>query len=309
MPLSNEIVSEFVKVTRDYIEDKTETTLFGTIVVQNNSKYVRIDGSDLLTPVTLTADVQNNERVTVLIKDHAAIVTGNISSPSARTDDVQEVGNRITNAEILIADKVSAGELEAATAQINEKLVAYEATVASLEADNANINNKLTTQEADIKALETEKLSATEANAKYATIENLKITNADIDTLKMEYGLAKDIDSETGEAIDPNVTTEFLCLTKINTPNEYFMYILTFFYSTKSATANRAQLAIPYNKTGSVYHRFYFNGTWYAWRRHVNEDEIMTKTEVVNKMTALESRVSALEATVKKLTESQSSKE
>ena len=137
MPLSNEIVSEFVKVTRDYMENKTETTLFGTIVVQDNSKYVRIDGSDLLTPVTLTADVQNNERVTVLIKDHAAIVTGNISSPSARTDDVQEVGNRITNAEILIADKVSTGELEAATAQINEKLIAYEATVASLQSEAA----------------------------------------------------------------------------------------------------------------------------------------------------------------------------
>ena len=151
MPLSNEIVSEFVKVTRDYIENKTETTLFGTVVVQDNSKYVRIDGSDLLTPVTLTADVQNNERVTVLIKDHAAIVTGNISSPSARTDDVQEVGNRITNAEILIADKVSTGELEAATAQINEKLIAYEATVASLEADNANIHKKITAHETEIK--------------------------------------------------------------------------------------------------------------------------------------------------------------
>lgn len=183
MPLSNEIVSEFVKVTRDYIENKTETTLFGTIVVQGNSKYVRIDGSDLLTPVTLTADVQNNERVTVLIKDHAAIVTGNISSPSARTDDVQEVGNRITNAEILIADKVSTGELEAATAQINEKLIAYEATVASLEADNVNIHKKITAHETEIKAF-----------------------NTDIDALKSEYGKFKTQTSNNITAIVNEMT-------------------------------------------------------------------------------------------------------
>lgn len=183
MPLSNEIVSEFVKVTRDYIENKTETTLFGTIVVQDNSKYVRIDGSDLLTPVTLTADVQNNERVTVLIKDHAAIVTGNISSPSARTDDVQEVGNRITNAEILIADKVSTGELEAATAQINEKLIAYEATVASLEVDNVNIHKKITAHETEIKAF-----------------------NTDIDALKSEYGKFKTQTSNNITAIVNEMT-------------------------------------------------------------------------------------------------------
>lgn len=183
MPLSNEIVSEFVKVTRDYLENKTESTLFGTIVVQGNSKYVRIDGSDLLTPVTLTADVQNNERVTVLIKDHAAIVTGNISSPSARTDDVQEVGNRITNAEILIADKVSAGELEAATAQINEKLIAHEATIASLEADNANIHKKITAHETEIKAF-----------------------NTDIDALKSEYGKFKTQTSNNITAIVNEMT-------------------------------------------------------------------------------------------------------
>lgn len=183
MPLSNEIVSEFVKVTRDYLENKTESTLFGTIVVQGNSKYVRIDGSDLLTPVTLTADVQNNERVTVLIKDHAAIVTGNISSPSARTDDVQEVGNRITNAEILIADKVSTGELEAATAQINEKLIAHEATIASLEADNVNIHKKITAHETEIKAF-----------------------NTDIDALKSEYGKFKTQTSNNITAIVNEMT-------------------------------------------------------------------------------------------------------
>ena len=225
MPLSNEIVSEFVKVTRDYIENKTETTLFGTVVVQDNSKYVRIDGSDLLTPVTLTADVQNNERVTVLIKDHAAIVTGNISSPSARTDDVQEVGNRITEAENDVQE-VGNRITEA------EKSIADKVSIKDFEEVTARINDKF---------------------------------------------IAREITSGSG-GVDPDVTTEFLCLTNVNTPSGNFMYILTFFYATKSGIANRSQLAIPYNKTGSVYHRFYFDGTWHAWRRHVNEDEVKTVT-------------------------------
>lgn len=212
MPLSNDVISKFVKVTKDSVKSKTETTLFGSIVKQDGSNYVRIDGSDLLTPVSLTTDVENGERVTVLIKDHSAIVTGNISSPSARTDDVKSIGNRMTEAERLIAEKVSIEDFEAATARINGNFIAQE------------------------------------------------------------------IDPGSGTGVNPDLTTEFLCLTDVNTPSGNLMYILTFFYATKSETANRSQLAIPYNKTGSVYHRFYFDGTWYAWRRHVNEDEVKTVT-------------------------------
>lgn len=81
-------------------------------------------------------------------------------------------------------------------------------------------------------------------------------------------------------AIDPDTTTEHLCLTNKNTPmgSSYFMYILTMFYNTKSSTAARTQIAFPYNRVGSVYHRYYLSGTWSEWRRHVNEDEgIVTK--------------------------------
>ena len=96
MGLSNELVSKFVKVTKDDVEVKKETTVYGTIVEYNGSKYVKLDGSDLLTPFSSTTDVEPNERVTVMIKNHTAIVTGNVSSPAARTDTVKEVANKIT---------------------------------------------------------------------------------------------------------------------------------------------------------------------------------------------------------------------
>lgn len=77
-------------------------------------------------------------------------------------------------------------------------------------------------------------------------------------------------------AIDPDTTIEPHILTNLNTPmgGSYFMHIYTSFYNTKSKTANRAQIAIPYNQTGSMYHRYYASGTWSDWRRHVNADEI-----------------------------------
>lgn len=67
---------------------------------------------------------------------------------------------------------------------------------------------------------------------------------------------------------DANTTIEPLILTSKNVPSGT-MFVLTLFYSDKSSTANRAQIAVPYNGSGSMYHRYY-NGSWSDWRRHRN---------------------------------------
>lgn len=76
--------------------------------------------------------------------------------------------------------------------------------------------------------------------------------------------------------IDPNTTLEALCLTShSNAPQGLgtFYYIHTAFYNTKSAGAARAQVAFPYSKNGSIYHRYYASGAWSAWARYMNADE------------------------------------
>ena len=120
MALSSDLISQFVKVTNDKTETKKESTVYGTAVELNGSMYVRIDGSELLTPVETTVDMKNGERVTVEIKNHTATVTGNISSPAARTGTVKDVdkkvddvSSQITNFEILVSDMVSTDELNA----------------------------------------------------------------------------------------------------------------------------------------------------------------------------------------------------
>lgn len=91
MGLSNDLISQFIKVTNDNTKKKNESTYYGTINDSNGNKYVRLDGSEFLTPISSTVDAKNGERVTVMIKNHTAIVTGNISSPAARTGDVAEI--------------------------------------------------------------------------------------------------------------------------------------------------------------------------------------------------------------------------
>ena len=216
MALSNDLISQFVKVTKDEVEVKKETTVYGTIVEHEGKKYVKLDGSDLLTPISSTASVEADERVTVMIKNHSATVTGNISSPSASVGAVENIGNKITEFEIVIADKVSTDVFDAQTGRIDElvsdnvlikeRLTASEAAIDNVEADNVTINEKLTAHEASIDSLETHKLSATDADLKYATISDLDATNADIHNLNVDYGDFKVLSTNKFDAIDANIT-------------------------------------------------------------------------------------------------------
>ena len=215
MALSNDLISQFVKVTKDEVDTKKETTVYGTIVEKDGDKYVKLDGSELLTPITSTTDAENNERVTVMIKDHGATVTGNISSPSARTETVKEIGNKITEAEILIANKVDTSVLNAESARIDnlvtenvsikERLTASEADIDTLEADNVTINETLIAQSASIESLDTQKLSATDADLKYATITNLNATNTTVHNLEADYGDFKQLTTDNFTAVNADI--------------------------------------------------------------------------------------------------------
>lgn len=267
MALSSELISQFVKATKDdSSNDNNESTVYGTVKEYNGKKYVQLDGSDLLTPISSTTDTKADERVTVMIKNHTATVTGNISSPAARTDDVQEIGSKISEFEVIIADKVDTkelnaeraridnlvsenviirGELDANTANIkeltadsvkvndtltahkadiedlraknatiegtltahkasiddltadnvtiNSTLNAHKANIDDLTADNATIKGNLTAAEANIEDLKANKLSATDADLKYANIDFTNINQAAVEKIFSDSGIIKDL--------------------------------------------------------------------------------------------------------------------
>lgn len=212
MPLSTDLISQFVKVTKSEPEESKESTAYGTTVEYNGSIYVKLDGSDLLTPIVTTADVKSGERVTVMIKDHTATVTGNISSPAARTGDVKDLGNKISEFEIVIADKVSVEQLEAEIARIDslvadnvtikERLTASEAEIDTLIADNVVINEKLTAHDASIENLEATKIDAEIVEAKYATIESLEATDAKFNNLESTYATIVSLNAQKARIDD-----------------------------------------------------------------------------------------------------------
>ena len=223
MALSKDLASQFAKVTNDKKKTSSESTHYGTVVKYNGEQYVRLDGSDLLTPVSSTTVNEDGDRVIVTIKNHNATITGNTSTPSASNKDLQstngkveEIGNQITEFEIIVADKVSVKELEATNGRIDnlvsdnviikDTLTAQNAEITNLKAEDVTINGILTANKADIDDLKTKKLDAEVANITYATIDNLKATNAQIHNLEVTYGEFVDLTTERFEADEAKIT-------------------------------------------------------------------------------------------------------
>lgn len=119
MPLSSELISQFVKITNDDKDTKKESTVYGTTAVKNGTTYVKLDGSDLLTPINTTADVQPGERVIVMIKNHSATITGNMTSPAARVTEVRTIKSDVDDVSEVASNKLSASDIEGKYANID----------------------------------------------------------------------------------------------------------------------------------------------------------------------------------------------
>lgn len=222
MGLSSDLISQFVKITQDKQETKKETTAYGKIIKQGDKAYVQLDGSDLLTPITTTTVVKDDDRVLVTIKDHTAIVTGNITNPSASDGDVQtvkedvtEIGNKISEFEIVIADKVTTEQLEAEIAKIdkviadeidavNGKFETIEAKVADIDtikADIVEVNQKITAHEGEFTTIRGEI-----ADFKNATIEDLDAISGEFHDLSSDYANFKQTTTNTLVANEASIT-------------------------------------------------------------------------------------------------------
>lgn len=204
MGLSNDLLSQFAKITNDKSKKKEETVVYGTAVEYSGSIYVKLDGSDLVTPMKSTTDAKPGDRVRVTIKNHTATATGNLSSPSARTDDLKEVAGNVTKVNELVANKVDTETLKADLATI-ESLIADEATIADLKANNANINdlvaNNIEAKVAEVEALQAQYAKITDLNA-----ETLNATNASIYNLRATYADFEIATTNKLSAIEGSIT-------------------------------------------------------------------------------------------------------
>lgn len=225
MSLDKKVVKDFVAAVNKKEETKTPTILTGTVHREGGTVSVKIDGSESLTPVSTVINVEDGERVTVIIENHKAMITGNLSSPAARTKEVEGLKE-------VVADKVDTAQLKAIKAEVGEisgdvanfkettteKLTAQDAKIEKIGGNVANFKEttteKLTAQDAKIKKIDgdvanfkettTEKLTAQDAKIKKingdvasfkeTTTEKFKANEASIEDLKTGKLSAKDAD-------------------------------------------------------------------------------------------------------------------
>ena len=211
MDVSLDLIKQFVKVTSDTTPKKVETTLLGTAVVSNGQLYVSIDGSSTLTPIKTTTKVNDGDRVTVMIKDHTATVTGNITSPSMDKGSVDgEISDQISEFEIIIADEISVqnGKIENLISEnvvIKDTLTAANANIENLTAQNVTINGELTAVSATIQDLTVTKLDVETADIKFATIESLNATTIEVNSIKGNFAEFANLTTENFTSVNAGI--------------------------------------------------------------------------------------------------------
>ena len=235
MALSYELISQFAKITNDKKEMNKESNVYGTIVKYGNANYVKLDGSDLLTPYESTIAVDDGDRVLVAIKNHSATITGSTTNPSASNKVVTETNEKIAKFNAVMADKIETRDLEAINGYFQqilaitgkyEDLTAVNADIETLKAKYAEMDElsaadaKIINAEIDVivnKVLESQEITATDIEAVKAEFSNLTAYNANFvylmaEVLKVEKADigeldAKKVNTETFEAVEANVET------------------------------------------------------------------------------------------------------
>ena len=250
MSLDKKVIKDFVAAVNKKEETKTPTILTGTVHREGGTVSVKIDGSESLTPVSTVINVEDGERVTLTIENHKAMITGNLSSPAARTKEVEGLKE-------VVADKVDTAQLKAIKAEVGEisgdvanfkettteKLTAQDAKIKKLDGDVANFKEttteKLTAQDAKIKKLDgdvasfketttakfkaneasiedlkTGKLSAKDADLKYANIDFSNIGKTAMEYFYAQSGLVKDVTigdaTITGELVGVTISGDLI---------------------------------------------------------------------------------------------------
>lgn len=190
MPLSENLKDQFAKmVNADNPKENTDNTVYGTVkVYSDGTKAVVLDGSNIATPFETVTDAEDGDRVTVTIRNHKAVVTGNLSSPAARTDAVKTNSEKIGEFNTVLSNKVDTDELDAQVGRID-----------TLESNNATIKQKLTATEGEFKEIKTKQLEVEEkVTAAEAEIKTIKSDKIDATVVESEYTKTKVFDALAG---------------------------------------------------------------------------------------------------------------
>lgn len=147
MGLSSELASQFAKVTNDSSRNTNGTKLYGTIAMLGEVPHVKLDGTEELTPISRTVEVAEGDRVEVMIANHSATVTGNLTDPSIGIMRAGNLESKITQTAEQIQLQVS--DLEK---NLDSKITQTATEIRSEVSDlDGRFSENITTVENDIR--------------------------------------------------------------------------------------------------------------------------------------------------------------
>lgn len=188
MQIDKSLLKTFANITNDKKEQEPEKNLYGTISNSDDkNKFVKIDGSDSLTPISGIVDVKNGDRVLVSIENHKATIIGNFTFPPSRREshealDKAESAKEASNDAIRKAQDASQKSDTAISEALKTKKLADEAIEKSEAvkniADAASSKAEEAKQKAEnaVSKAESAKESSTQALDSIRNI-NTEITN------------------------------------------------------------------------------------------------------------------------------------
>lgn len=183
MKVPNQLLREFAKVTNDTKKEQSSVYRYGEIHMEGKNAFVKLDGSDEMTPVDTSCHVDTGDRVMVLIGNHTATVTDNITNPGAGSKEVEQVTN-------FIANNLTAEHLDAKYATV-QNLEAVSEKVGSIEA------GQITTEQLDAKYAKIENLNAT--NERVGSLESTSVKTSDLEATNGRIGK---LESDTVKTVD-----------------------------------------------------------------------------------------------------------
>ena len=289
MDLSRNIIKRYVQVASPEKITSNSETVYGTVVNEGETLYVKIDGSDILTPVSSTIDIKANDRVLVLVKNHEATVIGSPSSPTARLEELNKLGTEVTEFKA-----VATNDLIAVNANIKNLNTDYgnfkTATADNFTAVNANIKN-LNTDYGNFKTATADNFTAVNAS-----IGDLNVAVFDAETGKVKFA---DIDfANIGEASIRNLFTksgmiEHLTIKEANTTGA--LVAVTIKGDLIDANTLKAETLILRGDDG-LYHKINLVAGTFTETEVIPDDKIHGSVIAANSITANQIYVTDLSA-------------
>lgn len=241
MAISYDLISEFAKITNDNKKENKETNTYGKIVMYGDVPYVKLDGSEIITPCTTMIAVEDGDRVAVQIKNHNAFITGGITNPAASTKQMSGVKEEVAKFNTVVTDKLVASDIEAINGYFQQltvvagrydDLTAATAKIDELKGRYASFDR---ISADDIKSMnaEIDNLKTMMINAEGITTEDLKTVNAQIGNLTAYNASFGYLSAEELRAIKANIKE--LNVTKLDAEEAEIKYANINFSNIKMA--------------------------------------------------------------------------